>query len=332
MLEFHVFLDPNPPDSGAPETALARCYAALVALRARLAPRLCQAAWHHEPFALWLWDPKMREDVRRGSAHEGGHSLPAHIWGRIDVGESMDDEWFIVGLLLQLTVEQRDLSISVMDEDGELLLIEAAYSIPPWLTPERAANRIFLRQGGMHIIPRGSSRQTKEGVSVGKSAELSLATALEALRTGAFGATLAVAATEAIRARTAPLMGVDGSSRGPPCHGARALLPPRIARLLVAQPSLAAAAATAFGERDAKEMQAVSKTALCPPKADGFVEAHIVLSRCTYAKLMAASFPAPESLGFRRYATPASKVQGVDARCAHIRGYRAVASPATQAQ
>ena len=57
-------------------------------------------------------------------------------------------------------------------------------------------------------------------------ARLQLAEALRALRTGALGPTANAKATEAIRARTDPLMGDDGAGRGPPCHGARCLVPP----------------------------------------------------------------------------------------------------------
>jgi SGT1 protein len=41
----------------------------------------------------------------------------------------------------------------VWDDDGEFLLIEAAYALPPWLKPETASNRVWLRSGGLHIVP-----------------------------------------------------------------------------------------------------------------------------------------------------------------------------------
>ncbi len=41
----------------------------------------------------------------------------------------------------------------VWDDDGEFLLIEAAYALPKWLKPETATNRVWLLNGGMHVVP-----------------------------------------------------------------------------------------------------------------------------------------------------------------------------------
>ena len=61
VCEYHIFFDPT-ADDGRPREERARaeldaCRAALVALAGRLAPRLAAAAWHCEPFVLWVWDP-----------------------------------------------------------------------------------------------------------------------------------------------------------------------------------------------------------------------------------------------------------------------------------
>ena len=34
------------------------------------------------------------------------------------------------------------------------MLIEAAYSLPKWLRPEVAANRVWIRGGALHLIPQ----------------------------------------------------------------------------------------------------------------------------------------------------------------------------------
>jgi hypothetical protein len=41
----------------------------------------------------------------------------------------------------------------VWDDDGDFLLIEAAYALPKWLTPETSMNRVWIRAGHLHIIP-----------------------------------------------------------------------------------------------------------------------------------------------------------------------------------
>jgi hypothetical protein len=41
----------------------------------------------------------------------------------------------------------------IRDTDGEFLLIEAANSLPSWVTPENSTNRLWLQGGQLHLIP-----------------------------------------------------------------------------------------------------------------------------------------------------------------------------------
>jgi hypothetical protein len=297
VLEYHIFFDslgpalPSPPGSH-----IARCRAALAALSARIAPRLGRAGWHCEPFSLSLWDPAdVATRCNHGwvsadtsaTANLGHFITEPHLWGRVNVGESLDDEWFAVGLLLQVSVEQRDASVTVTNGDGELLLIEAAYAIPSWFTPECASNSVFLRCGHVHIVPLDS---TTNG-----DAPLLLADGLRALRTGKHGRTVHAAVTWVVRARTEPLIGTDNVAHCPPRHGARCILPTRVASLLLVEPSLAAAATTAFAERGNGAIAGPFPHCALLPR--GTVEAHVELGWYAYAKLMSARHP-PDDGGF----------------------------------
>lgn len=62
--------------------------------------------------------------------------------GRTNYGDSIEDEWVVVYLLRELTRKHKDLWVKVVDSDGEFLLIEAAGSLPSWLEPEVADNRV----------------------------------------------------------------------------------------------------------------------------------------------------------------------------------------------
>jgi hypothetical protein len=64
--------------------------------------------------------------------------------GRSEYGDSVEDEWVIVWLLRELTRKFEDLWIKISDSDGEFLLIEAAGTLPKWLEPEVAENRVRL--------------------------------------------------------------------------------------------------------------------------------------------------------------------------------------------
>jgi hypothetical protein len=67
------------------------------------------------------------------------------IWslnGRTNYGDSVEDEWLIVYILLEISKKNADLWIRVFDTDGEFLLIEAANVLPKWLKPEISENRV----------------------------------------------------------------------------------------------------------------------------------------------------------------------------------------------
>lgn len=78
-----------------------------------------------------------------------------HLEGTTRFGDNIEDEWFIVYILLQISKEfaSEDLWISATDSDGQFLLIEAALVIPSWVTPENSENRIWISKGDIHIIP-----------------------------------------------------------------------------------------------------------------------------------------------------------------------------------
>ena len=63
------------------------------------------------------------------------------LWGMAQFGDNLEDEWFIAWLLCELTARIPGTAARVWDNDGEFLLIEAAYSLPRWLKPETATSR-----------------------------------------------------------------------------------------------------------------------------------------------------------------------------------------------
>jgi hypothetical protein len=62
--------------------------------------------------------------------------------GKTDYGDSVEDEWVIVWMLRELARKFDDLWIKIHDNDGEFLLIEAAGTLPQWMEPEVAENRV----------------------------------------------------------------------------------------------------------------------------------------------------------------------------------------------
>lgn len=64
------------------------------------------------------------------------------IEGSANCTDAVDDEWFLVWLLREVSRVWEDAVVAVEDEDGEFLLIEGAEALPKWVTPDNAANRV----------------------------------------------------------------------------------------------------------------------------------------------------------------------------------------------
>lgn len=60
----------------------------------------------------------------------------------VQFGDNIEDEWFIVYLVLEITSLYDDIVCQVNDSDGEFLLIEAADFLPNWINPDNAENRV----------------------------------------------------------------------------------------------------------------------------------------------------------------------------------------------
>lgn len=69
-------------------------------------------------------------------------NLPPHLHGVSHFGDNIEDEWFIVFLLQQITKHIPEMIARVYDIDGEFLLIEAANYLPPWANPDTCENRV----------------------------------------------------------------------------------------------------------------------------------------------------------------------------------------------
>ncbi|KAI4111414.1 MAG: hypothetical protein LQ339_000613 [Xanthoria mediterranea] len=82
------------------------------------------------------------------------HDGLSFLHGRTNFGDSIEDEWLIVYLLRELSKQFPQSWIRMVDSDGEFLLVEAADALPKWLNPEVAANRVWMSNGRLLIIPK----------------------------------------------------------------------------------------------------------------------------------------------------------------------------------
>ena len=208
--------------------------------------------------------------------------------GRTEYGDSVEDEWVVVWLLRELTKKFKDLWVKIVDGDGEFLLIEAAGTLPRWLEPEVAENRVWIHDGGLAIIkpqhePKSAKKQISERLSLDEARQIMMREPKPLLRS------VSIEEEAFYRLRNYPQQIADNM------HHAIVTLPRKIAFLLHQKPSYIAPAVEAFYLRDPialKPLQVKTHDKLVFHPAD-LVTTSITLPRVAYAQLKSQDFPPP---------------------------------------
>ena len=283
---------------------------------------------------------RRRKEMRKKSLHASTTStstspstppsLPC-LWGELDFGDAVDDEWAAAWMLLRATAEGFKLAAAeagggagggrttttatyrlaarCWDDDGDFLLIEAAEALPRWLSPLNSENRCWLFDGRVHLIPRRWGKGERAGV--GEQQQNQQPTLEEALGVLSRGGGRRRRSSSASSSSPPSSSSFPPSDAGPkvhealskrlgdpanpprallrPLHSARALLPPRLAALLLHAASstssssssssgsgsdskeemspgpLVSAAVDAFYRRDPRGLRAASRARWFPP-------------------------------------------------------------------
>lgn len=115
--------------------------------------------WHKDPFNLKARNRNshLLNPDKKGESYPqisiqiiniwftASDQLPAHLYGISYFGDNIQDEFFIVYLLIHLSREVSGLIIRCCDSDGEFLLIEAAEHLPQWANPETCEQRVSVQ-------------------------------------------------------------------------------------------------------------------------------------------------------------------------------------------
>uniref|UniRef100_A0AAY4C871 Ecdysoneless n=1 Tax=Denticeps clupeoides TaxID=299321 RepID=A0AAY4C871_9TELE len=263
------------PDAGGSAAGRQRLLDLREQILAEFAPLLAPYVWQKQPFGLQF-------------CPETGDT-PAHIGGCSEFGDNVEDEWFIVYLLEQITRLFPQLVAKVLDHDGEFLLIEAADHLPKWLNPETSENRVFFCEGRLHIIPC-PTRPAEVGWPREKTLTISQALTLLSCQRDA-----CLASTKIQSALRRRLEGYPGKIQAN-LHHAHCFLPAGIVTVLSQRPDLLAPAVSAFYLRDPVDLQACRTFRFFPPETR--VIASVTFTRCLYAQLQQQSFAPDRRSGF----------------------------------
>jgi hypothetical protein len=220
--------------------------------------------------------------------------------GSAAIGECIDDEWFIVYLLLLVSERLPELAISVADSDGQFLLMEAADHIEDWLGPDNADNRVWISRGRIHIIPLDEPGKLKSG---GMKLDRALACIYNsAASTVAKSRTLASPLFhKAIHARTKDVYPAKVYAYR---HTALCVLPAWLASLFAQHPQLVSRAVEAFSSAEKEHLRKVCSGDLVGQlqkahsstgvtEADQWVAASVHMTRALYAQLTFKNFHPP---------------------------------------
>lgn len=204
-------------------------------------------------------------------------------------GDCIDDEWFVVHLLYTISKRIPEAVISVFDNDGDLLLIEAAMALPAWLDPSNSLNRVYIHQNALHIIPLPTSPADFMQLPVGNAeGKLSRQEAVSVVRSRE----VATQASEAVQAAIHARIGGYPQAARDNEHRARCVLPSKAAYVLLRDPQLATLAVETFYLRDPIALKACAKMDRFP--ATSHVHPTLKLTRTAYAQAVSQRFYPPK--------------------------------------
>ena len=233
------------------------------------------------------------------------------LQGRTNYGDSIEDEWVIVYILRELTKRHKDIWVKVMDSDGEFLLIEAAGTLPAWIEPDVADNRVsdiftlnhrskepiliknmsiyqvWIHQGDLRIIKpkQETKRQVTEKISLPEARKILRDEPGRLLRSP-------IIQEEAFyRLRKYPQQISEN------LHSAVIKIPRKAAFLLHQKPAYVSPAVEAFYIRDPvalRPLRAKDASDLVF-KPDDLVTVSVRFTRVGYAQLKSQEFPLPSA-------------------------------------
>lgn len=242
-------------------------------------------------------------------------SIPVpHIVGCTNFDENIEDEWFIVFLLFELSKLDQELVIQVEDSDGYFLLIEAADHLPKWVNPKTSLNRSFIYKGQLHLLEplneslnvdsnenlnenlnRKSNRQFSERLDSKQSTKIkppSIEQALDQIRDSRLKTVCSSQIQEQIRRRIEEYPAKIYSS----LHKCKVTVPTSIAFILNEKPEFISHSIRAFYNRDDLDLDACRLMKNFPPKK--LVKRIVKLPKFNYAQLKGQNYKPDSKLNW----------------------------------
>lgn len=204
------------------------------------------------------------------------------LYGKVFFGDNIEDEWFIISLLLEIS-KQLEVIIRVTDQDGEVLLIEAADFLPKWAQdPETCDKRVYIFGGQIHLIPV-ADRPSQLTPLASKSITIKVQDAITTIIKYNKVTCASLEVQKCIKQRLGTYPGNWKQHQ----HVGHFLLPNSIRTVLNQAPHLVSPAIRCFYTRDNRDVQVCRKMHYSD---DSFQVKSLKLTKCLYAMLGKQNF------------------------------------------
>ncbi|BAT99451.1 hypothetical protein LR48_Vigan284s001100 [Vigna angularis] len=265
---------PDSPTATATATATATLHSLHLQILQTISPFTQDYIWQHQPFTL-----SVSTSPNPSCPCSSSSNLP-HLHGHLRYGDNLDDEWFAVFLLFQISIRFPSLSLRLWDSDGDFLLIEAAFHLPRWLNPDTSHHRLFLRLGNLHIVPRD------------RLPHPSLVDSLAFVANSGHESLASDAIQRAVKKRIEDYPERAGRNM----HKVRVRVPVSVAWVLKHEPRLISLAVEGFYDRDVDTMKFAGSMERFVERGatEELVCVSVKMSRAMYAQLVQQRFQAPK--------------------------------------
>ncbi|XP_059054016.1 protein ecdysoneless homolog [Achroia grisella] len=213
--------------------------------------------WHRDEFRVYF------------PLHDSSTTdIPLHLESSTCFADNIEDEWFIVYIVMEISRQFKNLIIQLKDNDGEFLLIEAADYLQPWVNPNNTENRVYIYMSLVHFIPE---------TIIDSSTNVNVIDAIEAITNHCDQTRASSEINKSILNR----ISVYPEKIKNNLHRAVVTLPVDIAALLILKPCLISAIVNAYCSHDMIDAQTCKNL-----KFDDCVTTEITFTKCLYAMLI----------------------------------------------
>ncbi|XP_063701385.1 protein ecdysoneless [Culicoides brevitarsis] len=236
--------------------------------------------WHKDYFSLTAY--KTNEDNVLGNIFHGVKktNMP-FLHGITHFGENIQDEWFVVSIMLELTRCFDNLVGKVSDSDGEFILIECADRLPKWID-SKFEGKVFLFNGHIRIVVGDNDSANTD----------SLDELIYKVRNNSNIFCIPNLAFECIQRRISQFPDNVRSNQ----HIATVFVPSQVAYILKECPEFISYATLAFCNRSPEDEKCLCAMRHFPPENRVYI--NVKFTKCLYAMLMCNDYRGDERTGW----------------------------------